>query len=63
MYNRKFAVRFQEEQYQALRKLAYEQESSKGEVIRAMVELVATRPELRALLNVEKGASDESGQQ
>lgn len=62
MYDRKFAVRFQEEQYQAVRKLAYEKDSSKGGVIRAMVELVANRPELRALLNVEQDKSNDSKQ-
>lgn len=59
---RKFTFRFDENQYQAVRELAYEKDSSKGGVIRAMVELVATRPELRALLNVEKDKNDESEQ-
>lgn len=62
-YSRMFAVRFEKERYQELRALSSEMDISMSDAIRGAVALIANRPELRALLNVEKGVSDESGQQ
>lgn len=58
-YNRFLGVRFEKERYQQLKELSSEMGVSTSDAIRGAVALLANRPELRALLNVEKGASDE----